>query len=301
MSDTPGAPGAIAPPRDGSSNRHRFRKFLPASAVLLAAAFLFYGCLMWSIQDAMIFPRDAAQSCGRDLPPNAERRWYSAPDGKKIETWYFKGAGRSAQSPGPLLVCFHGNADLIENESWSAEQWQARGFSVLLPEYRGYGRSEGDPSQDAIVADSVAIARLALERPEVDRAKVILLGRSLGGGVAVQVAKHLPPAAMILQSTFISVASMASRYLVPGWLVKHPFRNDLTLPQLHSPLLLAHGRHDTIIPYSHALQLKKLRPDAELITLDCDHNDFPGPPDQQAKFESAAESFLRTHHLWPAR
>lgn len=120
-----------------------------ASALVLIAGlgYAAFAGALWDLQDSIIFPRAAGFSSGRELPPNGERIWYTAPDGRKIEAWYFKGDGRSAQSRGPLLVCFHGNADFIENWSWMAETCQREGLSVLLPEFRGYGRSEGEPSE----------------------------------------------------------------------------------------------------------------------------------------------------------
>lgn len=266
-------------------------------ALVVGLGYSLFACALWSMQDDIIFPRGAARSSGRELPSTGERVWYTAPDGKKIEAWYFKGDGRSAESPGPLLVCFHGNADFIENWSWMAETCQREGFNVLLPEFRGYGRSEGEPSERAIVDDSEAMVRSALERPEVDPKKLILLGRSLGGGVACGVAEKVTPAALILECTFTSVAAMADGYHVPRWLVRHPFMNEEALKRMKSPLLLVHGEHDRVIPFAHAEALKKARPDAELIKLDCDHNDLPGK--DEAMYRAEFERFLRQHGLWP--
>lgn len=276
----------------------RVVKWAAAMAVLLgAAAYTVAGAVLWSGQEGLIFPRAAGRSSGRELPSTGERVWYKASDGRKIEAWYFKGAGRSAESPGPLLVCFHGNADFIENWSWMAETCQREGFNVLLPEFRGYGRSEGEPSERAIVADSAGIVRQALERPEVKKDELVLLGRSLGGGVACGVALDVPPAALVLECTFKSVASMAGQYWMPEWLVRHPFRNDAALVKIKSPVLLVHGMHDRVIPFTHAEALKKLRPDAELISLDCDHNDLPGKDEE--RYREALKEWLEARGLWP--
>lgn len=256
----------------------------------------FAGALWW-MQDEMIFARAAGRSSGRALPENAERVWYTAPDGRKIEAWYFPGNGRSAKSPGPLLVCFHGNADFIENWSWMAQTCQREGFNVLLPEFRGYGRSEGEPSQHAIAEDSTAIIRQFLARPEVNKSELILLGRSLGGGVACTVADRLPPAALILECTFTSLSSMADSYHVPRFLVRHAFDNEGVLTRVRCPVLIVHGSRDTVIPYRHAEALKKTRPDAELVTLDCGHNDLPGK--DEARYRATFEEFLKSHKLWP--
>lgn len=273
------------------------RRGVVSLALVIALGYGLFAAALWAGQDSMIFPRYAGRSSGRALPETGERIWYTAPDGRKIEAWYFKGKGRSAESPGPLLVCFHGNADFIENWSWFAETCQREGFNVLLPEFRGYGRSEGEPSEKAIVADSASMVRIALERPEVDKGKLILLGRSLGGGVACGVGGRVPPAAMILECTFSSLAAMADGYHVPRWLVRHPFLNDEALKAIKAPVLLAHGEHDRVIPIAHAEALKKARPDAELIRLDCDHNDLPGK--DEGRYRVEFEGFLRGAGLWP--
>ncbi|MBX3390839.1 MAG: alpha/beta fold hydrolase [Phycisphaeraceae bacterium] len=289
-------------PRNKNARGRVSRWVIRAAALLVAVIGLGYAAFagaLWEVQDSIIFPRAAGYSSGRGLPSTGERIWYTAPDGRKIEAWYFKGAGRSAQSPGPLLVCFHGNADFIENWSWMAETCQREGFNVLLPEFRGYGRSEGEPSEKAIVEDSAAILRIVLQRPEIDGSKLVLLGRSLGGGVACAVALQVPPAALILECTFTSLASMADGYHVPRWLVRHPFRNDEALKTIKAPVMLVHGEHDRIIPHRHSEELKKLRPDAELVTLDCDHNDLPG--NDEEKYKASFVEFLRSHGLWPSQ
>lgn len=283
------------------SGRMRFvkwaRRGVLSIALLTAIGYTVFAGALWTMQDEMIFPRNAGRSSGRELPPTGERVWYAAADGKRIEAWYFKGAGRSAESPGPLLVCFHGNADFIENWSWFAETCQREGFNVLLPEFRGYGRSEGEPSEKSIVADSAAIVRVALQRPEVDASKLILLGRSLGGGVACGVGERVPPAALILECTFASLASMADGYHVPRWLVRHPFLNDEAIGRIKAPVLLVHGERDRVIPIAHSEALKRARPDAELLRLDCDHNDLPGK--DEGRYRVELEKFLRARGLWP--
>lgn len=272
-------------------------RILTALVLIAGLGYVAFAGALWEMQDSLIFPRAAGRSSGRELPPSGERIWYVAPDGRKVEAWYFRGEGRGAQSPGPLLVCFHGNADFIENWSWMAETCQREGLNVLLPEFRGYGRSEGEPSEKDIVADSAAIIRIVMEKPEVDKRELILLGRSLGGGVACGVALRVQPAALILECTFTSLASMADGYHVPRWLVKHPFRNDEALKAIKAPVMIVHGSHDRVIPFRHAEELKKQRPDAELVTLDCDHNDLPGK--DEAKYRDTFVAFLRSHGLWP--
>lgn len=275
-------------------------------ATALLAIYLAYAAMLFFVQGSLIFPRHhanarlAAQALKEPTPhPGRSTLWHSAPDGARVEAWFYVGRGRSADSPGPLIVCLHGNADLIDFWHPLAAAWQAKGFNVLLPEYRGYGRSTGTPTQHDLTNDTHALLTLALARPEVDQARLVYHGRSLGGGVAAQLALRHEPAALILDCTFASIADFAARYAVPRFLVRHPFRTDLVLTSIQSRVFLAHGTRDRIVPFWHSQRLKDLRPDATLIELDCDHLDFPGDQGERARYVQARDQFLRDAGLWP--
>ena len=149
------------------------------------------------------------------------------------------------------------------------------GVSSLMVEYRGYGRSDGSPGQRAIVDDTAKALELVLQRAEVDRARLIYHGRSIGGGVVCALAERIEPSAMILESTFTSAAGMATRFGVPGFLLNSPFRNDRVVKGFAGPILLLHGTADEIIPVSHARKLKAMAKSATLIEQDAGHNDYP--------------------------
>lgn len=127
-------------------------------------------------------------------------------------------------------------------------------------------------------------------RPEVDTGRIVLHGRSLGGAVAAQVAATKPCAALVMESTFTSVASMAWTIGAPPFLVRHPFRTDRVLPTLGTPVLLMHGKEDTIVPPSHSRRLKELCPGAMLVELAGGHNDFPR---DRGGYWAAIDGFLR--------
>jgi hypothetical protein len=289
--------------------RHGFFAKVALSTIAISAltGYTAYCGFMYKVQDQIIFATDfAGRHRGMGKPPEAEQLWLEAASidaptvTEKTEAWYFTGKGRSASNPGPLVVLFHGNGDIIDNYARLAQLYASLGCNVLLPEYRGYGRATGKPSQQAIVSDTARFISDALKRPEVDRTKLVHLGRSLGGGVAVAVAAQLrdtanvQPAVLVLDCTFTSVAAMSSKYLVPSFLVKHPFRTDLELPKLAAAVIITHGTADRVIPYSHALALQKIRPDATLVTLECDHLDFPG---KSGEYERSLRAFLAANGI----
>lgn len=247
-------------------------------------------CLTLSLaQGWMIFPRGMAGPALPEgaLPRGVERWWIDAADGVRVEAWYL---APEDGGPAPAAVIFHGNGELIDHVTEYAAWYRERGFAVLLPEYRGYGRSGGTPSQRAIVEDAKRFCAMLLARPEVDGARVVLHGRSLGAAVAAQVAAEHPPAALVLESPFVSINAMAAGYAVPPFLVRHPFRTDLVLPALGRPVLILHSRDDEIVPYAHGKRLHAMTPGSRLVDLSGSHN---GALIAQPRYWSSVESLLR--------
>ena len=225
------------------------------------------------IQRAIIFPIHAIPVPGASAP-GGETWWVETKAGK-VEARFLLGAGATSENPGPLVVFHHGNAELIDYWVADLDPYLQAGISVLLPEYRGYGRSAGSPSQNGIVEDSLAFLDRAVARPEVDPDQLIFHGRSIGGGVACALAAEYPPRALVLQSTFTSLAHMAWLTMgVPRLLIRDPFDNAAAVSQLDVPLLVIHGRQDEMIPYAQGQALAELSSQARLLTLESGHNDL---------------------------
>ncbi len=275
------------------SNLQARKASMPARRLFRLAALVFFVYLAWCLvlffkQGDLIFPREYANRPLRAVPSGVDV-WTREVDGVRVEAWFLGGAGRTAESPGPAVMLFHGNAELIDNWMPIAEEYASRGFSVLLPEYRGYGRCGGTPSQRAI-AEDMRYWRAKLNGTDiVQKDKVVYHGRSLGGGVAVQLAKDAEPAALILDCTFTSIASYATGYGVPGLVVTSPFQSDDVLPALSCPVLISHGRDDSTVPITHGKTLVELAKRGRFVELPCGHLDFPG--DQRA-YDTARWEFL---------
>ena len=228
------------------------------------------------IQRWILFPRYLIKPephAGENVP-SLERLYVSA-GSRQVEGWLLPGRGVSAERPGPAVIFAHGNGELIDLWAEPLTELRRLGVSVLLPEYRGYGRSGGWPSQEGITEDYVKFYDLLSARPEVDSGRIVFFGRSIGGGVVCSLSRHRKPRAMILMSTFTSVTRMARRYLVPSFLVRDPFDNLTAVSRLDIPLLLIHGRQDSLVPHQHSEQLHAAAPQSKLVSYDADHNDCP--------------------------
>ncbi len=210
--------------------------------------------IVYLAQDALIFYR---QPIGEGRRAEIARRhaavadvWLTAADGTRVHAWHL--------NSGPaLLLYFGGNAEEV---SWMIEaaSAEAPGASWLLMDYRGYGQSEGAPSEQALVADALALYDHAAKLPGVDPKRIFAFGRSLGSGVAVALAAERPLAGLIVATPFDSLAAVAKRYywyLPVDLMLKHRFDSIALAPNLKHPLLCLIAERDEVIPAVHAERL----------------------------------------------
>lgn len=227
------------------------------------------------LQRQVLFPRWAMPNAPAMEPAGDVDVITLDTDQGPVPAWFIPGDGRSSENPGPVVIFAHGNAERIEDWDPGLRGYTRRGVGVLLPEFRGYGRASGSPSQHAIVSDYVAFYDLIAAREDVDPARIIVHGRSVGGGFAAQLAAQRPTAGMVLQSTFISAARMARGYSIPRILMRDPLDVEAVLREYEQPVLLIHGRHDGVIPPRHAEANHAAARDSRLIWYDMGHNDPP--------------------------
>jgi pimeloyl-ACP methyl ester carboxylesterase len=262
--------------------------------ITLILVWLVWIVAAWLLQGYIIFPRGMAADRAMEGPPPGVESWtLDIGVDPPVEAWFVPS---NSDHPSPAVVIMHGNAELIDDLIGTAQAMAGRGLHVLLPEYRGYGRSGGTPGEQAIVDDvSGFVARLR-SRPDVDANQIAYIGRSIGCGVATGVAATLPPTALVLMMPPARLDSMAWRLGVPPFVIRHPFRSDQVLRTLASPVLILARSNDEIIPASHPRLLHKLAADSELIIIDGTHNAVAS--EEAANTQRAAISaFFRKHGI----
>jgi fermentation-respiration switch protein FrsA (DUF1100 family) len=218
----------------------------------------------------------------------AEDCWFESLDGLHLHGWYFP-----HEQPQAAILYIHGNAgNLTHRASAARELHKHLSASVLVFDYRGYGRSEGVPTFAGIVRDAEAARQWLAGRLGIADRDVVLLGESLGGGVAVELAARTGARGLILDSTFASMRDVAmSRH--PGWLVNAVVRNAFDsvseIGEYRGPLLQFHGNRDSVIPFDSAEKLFAAahEPKRFVALPGKDHND-PNPPE----FYWAARQFV---------
>ena len=202
---------------------------------------------MYLGQDSLIFhPQRLEESRRAALAksPAVESLFIHATDGTRLHAWHVKGD--------PLILYFGGNAEEV---SWMLDDAARRapGVGWLLVDYRGYGSSDGSPSETALVADA-----LQWYDQFKGAERIYVFGRSLGSGVAVQLAAQRPVAGVILVAPFDSLVEVGKRlypFLPVGWMLKHRFDSAALAPKMKTPLLCIVASHDEIIPAEHAKRL----------------------------------------------
>ena len=208
----------------------------------------------------------------------AEDCWFESLDGLRLHGWYFP-----QEQPLATILYIHGNAGNLTHRATIARELQEHlASSVLVFDYRGYGRSEGVPTFDGIVRDAEAAREWLAKRAGIADRDVVLMGESLGGGVAVQLATRTGARGLILDSTFASLRDAAKAHYA-GWLVNAAIRNSFDsvaeIGKYNGPLLQFHGDRDSVVPLTSAQALFAAANEPKrFITLPGkDHNDLNPP------------------------
>jgi len=214
---------------------------LAACAGLYAAVFV--GLLLG--QRKILFRCDAAEVDPATLGLEAETLRLRTEDGESLAAW------RIPPAPGrPLILYFHGNAGGLDLRVERFQAMAKAGMGVLAIEYRGYASSTGRPSERGLKLDGEAAYTAAIAggvAPE----RIVVLGESLGSGVAVALAARRKVGALVLDSPYSSIADVAAAayWFVPvRALLRDPFRSDLLIGSVNAPTLMVHGTKDRIVP-----------------------------------------------------
>jgi pimeloyl-ACP methyl ester carboxylesterase len=264
-----------------------FLTFLVGYAVLcLFVAFFQKRFIYYPFADLIATPKQVGVPF-RDV-------FFEAADGVRIHGWIvepaagpFGESGESAGNPGEAaprpagpvranVLFFHGNGGNISYSMETVALFAQLGFRTLFVDYRGYGRSDGRPGERGLHADAEGALDFFCSECGLEPGEIVYVGRSLGGAVALELALRRPPAALVLESPFVSVRAMAGmvRYLLPlQVLLTDRFDNLSRIPGLAVPLLVIHSREDEIVPYGHGRRLFEAAPEPkEFLDIIGDHN-----------------------------
>ncbi|AVI61370.1 alpha/beta hydrolase [Halomonas sp. GFAJ-1] len=272
-------------------------RMMAKTVLSLAIIYALLVALMWAFQERLLYLPNA----GREhiaTPSDRGLVWeavtLTTEDNVALDAWWVP-----APNPRASLLFFHGNAGNISHRLESIAQFQRLGLSVLIIDYRGYGRSEGSPSEAGTALDARAAWQwLRDEGNETD--EIVVFGRSLGAAVAAELAAsleehHAAPAAVILESPFRSVPELAQQlypFLPARWLARIDYPVESYVTQISALLLVIHSRDDEIIPFAQGEAVYQAAQEPkQLLEIQGGHN--TGFLDSEPTYSESIDAFLR--------
>lgn len=182
-----------------------------------------------------------------------EEIFFSSSDGTRLHGWFFD-AGKDA----PCLLFCHGNAGNISDRLANVKLLLKLPVNVFIFDYRGYGKSEGSPTEAGVYEDAESAWRFVHEKKGFAASRIVVFGRSLGGAVAAELALRRPLKALILESTFFSLKDLVGKifpYALFYPFIPDKFNTGRKIGKVHVPLFIIHGDQDRTVPWSHGKKL----------------------------------------------
>ncbi len=221
----------------------------------LLVAYLLILLLMTTFERWLVYPAPPASAGDwkADRYPHEDIEFASA-DGTKLHGWLFDRA-----EPANLIVYFHGNGeDVARNAARMNNLRNQLNSAVFIIDYRGYGKSEGSPNEAGVIADGIAAQKWMAERYNVETDEIVLMGRSLGGGVAIAAAAEQGAKAVVLQNTFARMVDTAAAlhwYLPVKQLMQNRYDSIARIAKYDGPVFQTHGDRDELVSIADAKRL----------------------------------------------
>ncbi len=234
--------------------------FISIILVLLILCGLFY-----SFQESLIFfPQKLKTDYKFNFSQKFEERYFEMTDGSKLHSLLFK-----SDSNNGLVFYLHGNAGSLAGWGNVAIPFVNLGYDVLIPDYRGYGKSEGTITSEKELIDDIKTIYSKLLN-EYEKNSIVIVGYSLGTGLAANIASKNNPKLLILKAPYYNFEELRKQYypFVPPFLLKYKFETNKYISSVKCRTILFHGDIDSLIPLKHSKLLKKLViNNSELIIL----------------------------------
>lgn len=245
----------------------------------ITAGLYIMGCaIVYFCQERFIFfPEKLDKTSPLVFPQPTEELHFKTKDGNELVGLLFP-----ADSSKGLIFYLHGNAGSLRTWGSIAEVYRALHYDIFMLDYRGYGKSEGHISSEKQLHEDVQLVYDSLKQ-RYEEAQTIVLGYSIGSGLAAKLASANSPRQLILQTPYFSLSDLMSHYypFLPRFLLKYELETNKYLPACHMPVAIIHGDQDAVIPHESSERLQKLfKPGDTLITLKgAGHNSISDHPD----------------------
>jgi hypothetical protein len=228
----------------------------------------------FSFQRSLIFyPGKLPKEYRFEISGSQEEIFIRTKDGEDINALFYPGSKRD------VIVYFHGNAGDLSNWQFIAKDFTKLGYNFLIIDYRGYGKSSGVITEKGLYEDAEAAYQYLVNEKGFSPKNIIIYGRSIGSGVAVELAKKHETKGLILESAYSSLKKLANEkmpYLFPSLILRYHFDSIEKINDVKSPVIFFHGSDDTLIPLSHTNRLyeKFTGKKKKIIIQGAGHNDL---------------------------
>tara|TARA_R110002072_G_scaffold223678_1_gene380710 strand:- start:4199 stop:5062 length:864 start_codon:yes stop_codon:yes gene_type:complete len=221
---------------------------------IIISTWVLLAILIYFFQPKLIFfPQNELEATPALISLQYEDLSLSTTDDEVLNAWWIPHSEAKA-----TLIFLHGNAGNIAHRLDSINIFHQLGLSVLIIDYRGYGKSTGEPSEQGTYIDAETAWRYLTQEKKIEKDKIIIFGRSLGGGVATWLAEQYTPAGLIVESSFTSIADMGKHYypyLPTSLLARIKYPSIDRVANIKSPTLFIHSQQDEVISYKYGKQL----------------------------------------------
>lgn len=259
----------------------------------VAIVYLLFGLYLAVFQSKFIYYPQYPERSITDFPDSKgltyENVSLEVTNGEKIAGWFVT----VENSRGVVLFC-HGNAGNIGHRLDSIRVFTDLGLDVLIFDYRGYGESEGKPGESNTYEDAETAWRYLVDQLHMDKERIIVFGRSLGGGVASYIASRFSPGMLILESTFTSLTDVAARrfpFIPIRLIMRITYPTSENLFKIKCPVLIIHSRDDEEIPFSHGKKLYEIAAGSkEFLEIKGTHNE--GYKESSPSYEEGLGKFI---------
>lgn len=241
--------------------------------VVLFVVYWGLGVMLYIMQPKFLFnPLQGVTYTPEELGLEFENVKFRTSDGVQLNGWYVP----ARKSVYTILFC-HGNGGNIMHRLDSINIFYHLGVNCFIFDYRGYGNSEGKPTEEGTYLDVRAAYDWLLKEKKVPRANIIIFGRSLGGSIATQLATKVKAAACIIESTFTSYRDIGKKfypYMPVRWFARFDYKTIDYIREIHCPVMIIHSRNDETIPFEFGLQLYEAANEPkEFVEIFGSHND----------------------------
>ncbi len=245
--------------------------------IVLALFSLYVGIALalYFLQRKMVFSPDPTYVSPDDIELKGIKEIeLKTKDGLKLFSWYAKAAAEK-----PTLLFFHGNGGNVANREEKFRQLMTQGYGVFMLGYRGFGGSEGKPSEEAFVKDAFLAYDYLRDDAKIDETQIVIYGESIGSSVATQLAARVEAQALVLEAPMSSVTAVAQSrypYLRVRPFLRDRFESDRHIANIAMPLLVIHGDDDRVIPleFGEALFSAAVEPKQMKVIKGAGHNDL---------------------------